>query len=76
MSFKEQRELAALPAEIEVLEQEQQALTARMSSADYHKQGADAIKGDSKRAGEIEQQLAKKYERWEVLDQKAAAGAS
>ncbi|HTD90845.1 MAG TPA: ATP-binding cassette domain-containing protein, partial [Burkholderiales bacterium] len=74
MSFKEQRELAALPAEIEALEQEQQALTARMSSIDYHKQGAEAIKADGKRAGEIEQQLAKKYERWQWLDQKAAPG--
>jgi ATP-binding cassette subfamily F protein uup len=74
MSFKEQRELAALPAEIEALEQEQIALTARMSGADYHKQGADAIKADGKRAGEIEQLLAKKYERWEALDQKAAPG--
>ena len=75
MSFKEQRELDALPAEIEALEQEQTALAARMSSADYHKQGADAIKADGKRASEIEQSLAKKYERWEVLDQKAAPGA-
>jgi len=74
MSFKEQRELAALPAEIEALEQEQQALTARMSGIDYHKQGAEAIKADGKRAGEIEQQLAKKYERWQWLDQKAAPG--
>jgi ATP-binding cassette subfamily F protein uup len=71
MSFKEQRELDALPAEIEALEQEQAALALRMSNADYHKQGADAIKADGKRTGEIEQLLAKKYERWEVLDQKA-----
>ena len=76
MSFKEQRELTALPAEIEVLEQEQQALTARMSNADYHKQGTEAIKADRQRAAEIEQQLAKKYERWATLDQKAAPGAS
>ncbi len=75
MSFKEQRELDALPAAIEVLEQEQQALSARMSSGDYHKQGAEAIKADNRRAGEIEQQLAKKYERWEALDQKSAPGA-
>jgi ATP-binding cassette subfamily F protein uup len=40
MSFKEQRELDALPAEIDALEQEQHALTARRGSADYHKQGA------------------------------------
>ena len=76
MSFKEQREFDALPKEIEALEQEQLALTTRMSSTDYHKQGADAIKAASKRAGEIEQQLANKYERWAVLDQKAAAGTS
>ena len=75
MSFKEQRELAALPAEIEALEQEQLALTARMSSIDYHKQGVEAIKVDRQRAGNIEQQLAKKYQRWEMLDQKTAAGA-
>ena len=75
MSFREQRELGALPGEIDALEQEQQALTARMSSVDYHKQGAEAIKADNKRAGEIEQQLAKKYERWETLNQKTAPGA-
>ena len=75
MSFKDQRELTALPAEIEALEQEQQQLTARMSTADYHKQGADAIKADRKRADVIMQQLAKKYERWETLDQKAAPGS-
>ena len=75
MSFNEQRELATLPTEIEALEREQQALSARMSSADYHKHGATAIKPDRQRAGEIEQQLAKKYERWEMLDQKVAPGA-
>ena len=75
MSFKEQRELDALPLEIEVLEQEQLALTARMSSADYHKHGTEAIKADRLRAGAIEQLLAQKFARWEMLDQKAAAGA-
>ncbi len=74
MSFKEQRELAALPAEIEALEQEQQQLTARMSNADYHKQGAVAIKTDRKRADDTERLLAEKFERWSALDQKAAAG--
>ena len=72
MSFKEQRELDTLPKEIEALEQEQLALTARMSSADYHKQGADAIKTDRRRAEDIERLLHEKFERWSVLDQKAA----
>jgi len=74
MSFKEQRELASLPAEIEMIEREQQALGARISSADYHKQGAETIKADRKRADDIERLLAEKFERWSALDQKAAAG--
>jgi ATP-binding cassette subfamily F protein uup len=74
MSFKEQRELDTLPKEIEALEHEQQALLARMSSADYHKQGADAIKADRKRAADLERLLAAKFERWSALDQKIASG--
>jgi len=76
MSFKEQRELESLPAELDALEREQQALTTRMSSADYHKQGADAIKADRKRAEEIEHQLAARFERWATLDEKATQVAS
>ncbi len=70
MSYKETRELAQLPAEIEALEQQQQALTARMSSGDYHKQGSEQIKADRQLSGEIEQQLAAKYARWEELEAK------
>ena len=70
MSYKETRELAQLPAEIEALEQQQQALTARMSSGDYHKQGSEQIKADLQLAGEIEQQLAEKFARWEALETK------
>jgi ATP-binding cassette subfamily F protein uup len=72
MSYKETRELAQLPAEIEALEQQQQALTARMSSGDYHKQGSEQIKTDRQLTGEIEQQLAAKYTRWEELEAKKA----
>ena len=43
LSFKEQRELDALPAELEALEREQIALGQRMAALDYHKQGADAM---------------------------------
>jgi ATP-binding cassette subfamily F protein uup len=70
MSYKETRELAQLPAEIEALELQQQALTARMSSGDYHKQGSEQIKADRQLTGEIEQQLAAKYARWEELENK------
>ena len=70
MSYKETRELAQLPAEIEALEQQQQALTARMSSGDYHKQGSEQIKADRQLTGDLERQLAEKFARWEELENK------
>jgi len=73
MSYKETRELAQLPSEIEALEQQQQALTARMSSGDYHKQGSEQIKADRQLGEELEQQLAEKFTRWEALEAKKAA---
>ena len=71
LSFKERRELDALPAELEGLEREQHALTERMSSLDYYKHGAEAIRGDRTRAQEIEHVLATKLERWVELDARA-----
>ena len=72
MSYKETRELAQLPGEIEALEQQQHALTARMSSGEYHKQGSEQIKADRQLASEIEQQLAERFARWEALEAKKA----
>jgi len=69
LSFKEQRELDALPQEIEALEQEQSELTARMSTSDYHRQGPDQVRTDSKRLEEIEALLQTKYARWEALEE-------
>ncbi len=70
LSYKETRELMQLPAEIEALEQQQQALTARMSSGEYHKQGGEQIKADRQLVGELERQLAEKFARWEALEAK------
>ena len=75
LSFKEQRELAQLPDELDALEREQAALMARMSGVDYHKQGAAQLKADRERLQEIERQQAVKFERWELLDQRAAQPA-
>ena len=68
LGHKEQRELTSLPGEIEALEQEQAALTARMSAADYHLQGPPRIRADRKRIEEIEALLLAKFERWEALE--------
>jgi ATP-binding cassette subfamily F protein uup len=69
LSYKEQRELAALPEEIEALEREQTDINARMSTAEYHRQGADKIREDRKRLEEIETLLLDKFARWEALEE-------
>ena len=68
LSYKDQRELEALPAEIEALEREQSELNARMSSANYHREGPQVMRDDSRRAGEIEELLLVKFARWEALE--------
>jgi ATP-binding cassette subfamily F protein uup len=75
LSYKEARELAQLPAEIEAIEQRQQALTARMSSAEYHKQGPDQMKADGKLAEDLEREMTQKFERWSTLEAKAEAAS-
>ena len=73
LSYKETRELAALPATIEDLERERADLVSRMSSTDYHRQGPEQLKADRARADEIETLLATAYDRWAELDTKATA---
>jgi ATP-binding cassette subfamily F protein uup len=71
LGFNEQRELASLPGDLEALEREQLELSGRMASADYYKQGADAMREDRARASEIERLLAEKLERWVELEGRA-----
>ena len=59
--------------EIESLEQRQRELSERMSSADYHKQGQTQIKEDLQLAQRIETELTEKFERWSMLEAKAAS---
>jgi ATP-binding cassette subfamily F protein uup len=73
LSYKESRELAQLPAQIEALETEQREINERMSRADYHKQGAAQIKSDGLRLVDIEQQLPAAFDRWAELEARAAA---
>ncbi len=68
LGYKEQRELASLPREIEVLESEQTALLARMSSPGYHESSAEVMRADSARAAEIEDHMGRKFARWEELE--------
>ncbi len=68
LGYNEQRELEALPGEIESLESEQAELTARMSDAAYYRLGPQRLKEDRARVAQLEQQLLDKYARWEALE--------
>lgn len=72
LSFKEQRELAQLPDELEALEREQAGLMARMAGADYHRQSPAQLRSDRERLAQIESLLEEKFTRWSELDQRAA----
>ncbi|MCZ8129875.1 MAG: ATP-binding cassette domain-containing protein [Steroidobacteraceae bacterium] len=72
LSWKEARELEALPGEIERLEAEQRAITERMSAADYGAGGAERIAADGRRLQELEDLLLARLERWEALEAEAA----
>ena len=70
LSYKETRELEALPKEIEALEAEQQTLAAKTHAPEYYQQPPDALRDDRQRLGDIEALLHGKLERWEALESK------
>jgi len=71
LTFKEQRELSALPALLADLEREQAEIAVQMSSKQYFKVGAERIKSDRARLTAIEEQLASALERWVQLEERA-----
>ena len=73
LSYKEQRELAALPTEIEVLEREQTDLAALMVSPDYHRREPQQLRADRQRLQQLESLLTVKFARWEALEQRLSS---
>ncbi|MEW6131650.1 MAG: ATP-binding cassette domain-containing protein [Pseudomonadota bacterium] len=68
LGYKEQRELEAIPQQIQLLEQEQAALQAKLADpATYQQAGNDAAAMNS-RLEEIESELLGLLERWEALE--------
>jgi ATP-binding cassette subfamily F protein uup len=68
LSYKEQRELDSLPAELEKLEGEQRALTQKICEPEYHRVGAEQMRRDRERATELEKLVSAGMDRWETLD--------
>lgn len=76
LSWREARELEALPEKLEALEAEQSALISSMSSADYHARPVDALKADKLRLEALEKEIAEGWARWEALSEKEALAAA
>jgi ABC transport system ATP-binding/permease protein len=75
LSYKEQRELDALPAHIEALEAEQKAIADRLASAELYTR-EPALAGElNARFAQIEDELMAALERWEALGARAGAGS-
>lgn len=68
LSYKEARELEALPARIEALESEQRALGRKIADPDFYKEAADAIKASLARVDELQRELTAVYGRWDALE--------
>ncbi|MFW1733475.1 ATP-binding cassette domain-containing protein [Acinetobacter sp. ULE_I001] len=69
LSYKDQRALEQLPAEIEALEKEQTELTAKLADGSWFVTDADAATKASQRLGEIDELLLEKMERWDALEE-------
>lgn len=65
---REQRELDALPGDIETLESEQETIAGDLASPEKLKADPSFAKTAQARLGEIEKELLEKYARWEELE--------
>jgi len=67
LSYKEQRELDALPGQIEALEAEQASIRAELADGTLYGSDLERAIALQQRDGEIEEALMLALERWEVL---------
>ncbi len=68
LSFKDQRELEALPVRIERLETDIASFGARMHEPDYYQRDATAINADNATMASLQADLDAAYKRWEQLE--------
>jgi ATP-binding cassette subfamily F protein uup len=71
LSYKEQRELDALPARIAALEAEQKSLGAQLADPATYQSDSARIKDMNERFSAIERELLECLERWEALESRA-----
>ena len=70
LSWREARELEALPEKLEAMEKEQASIINAMSAFDYHSKSVEDIKADKLRLEDLEKSIADGWTRWEALSEK------
>lgn len=70
LSWREARELEALPEKLEAMEKEQASIINAMSAFGYHSKSVEDIKADKLRLEELEKSIADGWTRWEALSEK------
>jgi ATP-binding cassette subfamily F protein uup len=73
LSYKDQRELEALPARIEALETEQAQLHSTVNDVGFYQRSPDDINAALERLEAIGSELETCYERWGVLEEQSTA---
>jgi ATP-binding cassette subfamily F protein uup len=68
LSYKDQRELDALPGKIEQLETEQAQLQAAMGEPDFYQQSHEQVNETLERLQAVEEELEACFGRWETLE--------
>jgi len=68
LSFKDQRELDALPALIETLEKQQGVLTKKIGEPTFYQQDKDTVAKTQAELSKVNLDLEKAYARWEALE--------
>ncbi|HIJ80385.1 MAG TPA: ATP-binding cassette domain-containing protein [Desulfuromonadales bacterium] len=68
LSFKEERELEALPDQIAALEREQEGLHARLADPEFYKSAGSEVAAVNARLGQLEQELEAAFQRWDELE--------
>jgi ATP-binding cassette subfamily F protein uup len=68
LTFKEKKELEALPVLIESLEAERDGLFGMLASPEFYRQEGSRIPETKARLGELEKEITASYDRWELLE--------
>ena len=72
MSFREERELEALPARLERLEAEKKHLYQSLADPNFYRGAGSDVTAVNSRLQELEKELGEAYRRWEYLEERKA----